>query len=106
MTFGSDNEEAKRALRELILFIADRCEDEPTFGATKLNKILFYADFLSYALYGEPIAGVTYRKLERGPVPTILKLGSAFFDFLAYSPRALCEVTRWMGGRASRCSTS
>jgi hypothetical protein len=74
LTFGSDDQEAKERLRELMLFIADRCENEPTFGATKLNKILFYADFMSYALYGEPITGVTYKKLDRGPVPTVLKL--------------------------------
>lgn len=73
LTFGSSDREARERLRELILFIAERCEDEPTFGATKLNKLLFYADFKSFAIYGEPITGVTYKKLERGPVPTVLK---------------------------------
>ncbi|MDQ2732810.1 MAG: Panacea domain-containing protein [Armatimonadota bacterium] len=56
-------------LRELILYIADKCEDDPKFGATKLNKILYHADFTSYQLYGEPITGVRYMRLPNGPVP-------------------------------------
>ncbi|MEJ7814783.1 MAG: Panacea domain-containing protein [Rubrobacter sp.] len=57
----------------MILYVADKCEDDRTFGAVKLNKILFYADFISFAEYGEPITGVKYRKFQQGPVPTILK---------------------------------
>lgn len=60
---------SKRKLRELILYIADKCADDPAFGATKLNKILFYADFLSYLDHGEPITGATYQRLGNGPAP-------------------------------------
>lgn len=70
LTFGKDNRESRERLRELILFVAERCLDDPTFGAVKLNKILFYADFISFARYGEPITGTPYRKLPLGPVPT------------------------------------
>lgn len=73
LTFGSDEPRSTEKLRELVLYIADKCEDDPTFGAVKLNKILFYADFISFAQYGEPITGVKYRKFSQGPVPTILK---------------------------------
>lgn len=73
LTFGSDGPRSTEKLRELVLYIADKCEDDPTFGAVKLNKILFYADFISFAEYGEPITGVKYRKFEQGPVPTILR---------------------------------
>jgi putative zinc finger/helix-turn-helix YgiT family protein len=37
---------------------------------TKLNKLPFYADFLHYKLYGTPITGMRYLKLEYGPVPS------------------------------------
>lgn len=37
-------------LAELILYIAKRCEDYERFGAMKLTRILFYSDFLTYAL--------------------------------------------------------
>jgi hypothetical protein len=69
LTFGKDNEESRERLRELILFIAERCQDDPTFGAVKLNKILFFADFISFARYGEAITGTPYSKLPLGPVP-------------------------------------
>jgi hypothetical protein len=31
----------QRRFEELILFVARRCEGDSTFGATKLNKLLF-----------------------------------------------------------------
>jgi hypothetical protein len=56
-------------LRELILYIARRSEGDESFGKTKLNKILFYADFIAYAQTGQSITGQQYRKLEHGPAP-------------------------------------
>ena len=70
LTFGKDDTESRERLRELMLFIAERCLNDPTFGAVKLNRILFLADFISFARYGEPITGTPYRKLPSGPVPT------------------------------------
>lgn len=55
--------------QELVLYISDSCQDDPTFGAVKLNKILFYADFYAYRILGEPITGATYQKLPEGPAP-------------------------------------
>jgi len=37
----------ERKFKELILYVADKCSDDPDFGAVKLNKILFYSDFYS-----------------------------------------------------------
>lgn len=56
-------------LKELILYIAKECENDVFFGATKLNKILFFADFMSYAKTGEAITGAQYMAIEYGPVP-------------------------------------
>lgn len=56
-------------LKELILYIALKCECDPNFGAIKLNKILFYSDFEAYAQTGMPITGQEYQRLERGPAP-------------------------------------
>ena len=56
-------------LREMILYVSQKCCDDPTFSATKLNKILFYADFFSYFRYGAPVTGVEYMKLPNGPAP-------------------------------------
>jgi Antitoxin SocA-like, Panacea domain len=56
-------------LGELILYVAERCEGDPDFGATKLNKILFYADFVAYAKRGGSITGQEYQRLPNGPAP-------------------------------------
>ena len=61
----SDNDK----LRELVLYIAERSESDMKFGATKLNKLLFYADFLFYLYHGHSITGQNYQKLEHGPAP-------------------------------------
>lgn len=36
---------------------------------TKLNKLLFYADFLHFKYHGVSISGTTYNRLQYGPVP-------------------------------------
>src|SRR2546425_884388 len=56
-------------LAEMILHIAQLSEGDEPFGATKLNKILFYCDFLSYLYHGKPITGQEYQKLPNGPAP-------------------------------------
>jgi hypothetical protein len=55
--------------KELVLYIAGKCMEDATFGATKLNKILYFADFFAYADWGTPITGATYMKARRGPAP-------------------------------------
>ena len=56
-------------LKELIIHIANASEKDEKFGAVKLNKILFYADFLSYLKRGHSITGQTYFALKDGPAP-------------------------------------
>jgi hypothetical protein len=56
-------------LRDLILYIAWRSEGDNAFGSTKLNKLLFYSDFLAYRLLGKAITGQEYQALEWGPAP-------------------------------------
>lgn len=68
-TFAVPDQQSEIRLRELILYIATECQADPNFGATKLNKILWWSDFLSYAEYGEPITGLEYQRLRNGPAP-------------------------------------
>ena len=65
MAFAYD--EAKFA--ELMLYTADKLRDDRAGGATKLNKVLFFAEFAHMRRYGRPITGAEYQKLERGPAP-------------------------------------
>jgi hypothetical protein len=56
-------------LQELILYISQKCANDPTFGAVKLNKILYFSDFEFYAKSGTAITNVEYQKLPNGPAP-------------------------------------
>jgi hypothetical protein len=56
-------------LRELILYICETSEGDESFGSVKLNKLLFYSDFLAYQKFGKAITGHEYQKLEQGPAP-------------------------------------
>jgi hypothetical protein len=56
-------------MKELILYLATRCEDDPRFSSTKLNKLLFYCDFTAYRQLGQSITGHSYQKLPFGPAP-------------------------------------
>ncbi len=60
-------DEAK--FREMILLIARRSDSDPFYGATKLNKLLFFADFSAYRRFGHPMSGARYQKLVHGPAP-------------------------------------
>ena len=72
LTFCYDLPRQLPRFRELIIYIADKCRRAEYFGATKLNKILYRADFESYRRFGTPITGVIYFRLPKGPAPKIL----------------------------------
>jgi hypothetical protein len=55
--------------KELIVYITRRSEGDEPFGMTKLNKLLFLADFVSYAVRGEAITWQEYQALDQGPAP-------------------------------------
>jgi Antitoxin SocA-like, Panacea domain len=59
----------ERKLAELILYISQKCASDPTFGAVKLNKILYFSDFFAFGNWGSPITGVEYQHLPNGPAP-------------------------------------
>jgi uncharacterized phage-associated protein len=56
-------------LAELSLYIAKKSLDDPSFGATKLNKILFVSDFYQYGIKGKAVTGTEYTHQTNGPVP-------------------------------------
>lgn len=81
---------------ELVMYAANRLRDDPTAGATKLNKVLYYAEFGHMRAYGRPISGAVFRKRERGPAPhrlvpvrrQLIDTGQAHIEktaFLGYS---------------------
>jgi len=64
MDFNTDK------FHKLVHYICSKCDDQSTLGATKLNKILWFSDVLSYINWSSPITGETYLKRQFGPVPS------------------------------------
>ncbi len=56
-------------LKNVLLYILERCAGKPNFGETVLYKLLYFSDFNYYELYEEHLTGASYRKLPFGPVP-------------------------------------
>lgn len=55
--------------KNLLLYVLEKCAGKPNVGETVLYKLLYFIDFNYYEIYEEQLTGVTYRKLEHGPVP-------------------------------------
>lgn len=51
--------------RQMVVFFAQRCRP----FVTKMNKLLFYSDFLHFRRTGFAISGISYQAITRGPVP-------------------------------------
>lgn len=70
---GEDSMSAYLKYKQMILnalqFAADTKDGKIT--KTKLAKIVYLADFTWYYDNLEPISGMSYRKLARGPVPNV-----------------------------------
>jgi hypothetical protein len=60
-----DREKFKR----LVLYIAWKAGRRDWFGATKLNKVLWFSEARCFVLHGKPIAGAAYIREKHGPVP-------------------------------------
>ena len=66
---GVDNGYAQLSLNRLkniMLYILNRCDE---VWCTKMNKLLFYTDFMSYRERGMAMSGLSYRAIDFGPVP-------------------------------------
>jgi hypothetical protein len=57
----------ERRFKDLLLYVAKSLANDPTFGETKANKVLFFSDFEAYRRLGEPITGADYQKNLYGP---------------------------------------
>ena len=53
-------------ISNMVLFFSERTQT----WTTKLNKLLFYSDFLAYKHLGFGISGLDYRAIQMGPVPS------------------------------------
>ncbi|WP_352423916.1 type II toxin-antitoxin system antitoxin SocA domain-containing protein [Proteiniphilum sp.] len=51
--------------KQVVLYFAGLCRP----FTTKMNKLLFYSDFLHYKRFGNSITGLNYIAIAKGPVP-------------------------------------
>ena len=55
--------------KQVLLYILEQCAGRPNIGKTVLYKLLYFSDFNYYETYEEQMTGVTYKKLQYGPIP-------------------------------------
>ena len=75
-------------LKNLLLYIIGQMGD---VFQTKMNKVLFYIDFLSYRERGMAISGLAYNAIEFGPVPQRWDRVYSAFDEIIPQPKVVRE---------------
>lgn len=73
-------------LKSVILAVLDQCGE---VFCTKMNKLLFYIDFLSYRMHGISLTGLSYRALPYGPVPERWDRIYGCFEEIVLEPRVV-----------------
>ena len=61
---------------------------------TKMNKLLFYTDFLAYRIMGKGMTGLSYKAITHGPVPLRWDRIYSFYDEINQ------EIVQYQDGRA------
>lgn len=79
-------------LKNVMLFVLEHCQD---VWQTKMNKLLFYIDFLSYRERGMAITGLCYRAIDLGPVPERWERVYSSFDEI--QPEEVLAATGFEG---------
>lgn len=63
------NQASKAKLKQVLLYILEKCGAKPNVGETVLYKLLYFCDFNFYELYEKPLTGLTYKRIKFGPSP-------------------------------------
>lgn len=79
-------------LTEMTVFFTEQLEP----WKTKLNKLLFYADFLNYRKTCFSISGARYRAIDMGPVPNNF---NSIFEYIANNDDVDVYQTEFKGGK-------
>jgi hypothetical protein len=59
----------REKFKTFVLYVAWKAGRRDWFGATKLNKVLWFSEARAFVLHGNPITGATYIREKFGPVP-------------------------------------
>ena len=75
-------------LKAIMLMVLQECGE---VFCTKMNKLLFYIDFLSYRQRGMAMTGLAYRAIDFGPVPERWDRVYSEFDEIQQESRPIGE---------------
>ena len=75
-------------LKNIMLMVLQECGE---VFCTKMNKLLFYIDFVSYRQRGMAMTGLAYRAVDFGPVPDRWDRVYSEFDEIHQEPRPIGE---------------
>lgn len=88
---GPENGYAIQALDRLENLLLYVIENNESVWTTKMNKILFYIDFLAYKKFGMAISGLSYKAIDFGPVPEKWFRIYSEFDSIEQRPERAME---------------
>jgi transcriptional regulator with XRE-family HTH domain len=78
-------------LTHMVIYFAENLKP----WKTQLNKLLFYADFQTFALTGFSMSGVKYRAIDMGPVPNNF---SSIFEYMSNQNLVEIKCTSFENG--------
>ena len=91
---GVDNGYAQISLDRLKNILLYFIEKSNGVFFTKMNKLLFYADFMAYRVTGKGMTGLAYKAIAHGPVPVRWDRIYSFYDEIDQ------EIVQFPDGRA------
>jgi hypothetical protein len=90
MGLSSKNKDYAKT-KELMIFLAFRLGEKSNYGATLLNKALYFVDNMHYLKTGSPVSSFTYIKQEFGPTPEPALFLSLKDELIASNDMSLVE---------------
>ena len=91
---GAGNGYAQQSIDKLKNILLYFIEKSGGVFFTKMNKLLFYADFVAYRQTGKGITGLAYKAIQHGPVPVRWDRIYSFYDEINQ------EIVQFSDGRA------
>ena len=74
----------KDKLKNVILYILEKCGGKPNIGETVLYKLLYFIDFDNFEIFGKPITGMNYVNRQFGPVPAVKEYINTVGEMIDY----------------------
>ena len=91
---GAGNGYAAQSIDKLKNILLYFIEKSGGVFFTKMNKLLFYTDFMSYRVTGQGMTGLAYKAITHGPVPLRWDRIYSFYDDIHQ------EIVQFSDGRA------